>query len=329
MKWLVIGSNSFSGSSFINFLLNKNITNIYAVSRSDENIKELLAYKNSPKAKFVNFFQFDINRDSQRIADLIIDYKIEYIVNFAAQGMVSPSWKYPSDWFNTNVMGLLKLIEKIYSFKSIKKFIQISTPEVYGSCVDKKEDMSFYPTSPYAASKASADLLLYSYYKTHGFPLNITRSSNVYGPYQQLYRIIPKTILSIKKGEKLNLEGGGKAKRNFIFIDDLSEAIYKIAINSKIGEIYHISGDEIFTIYKIVEMIAKKLNVKMEDFVKVTKDRISQDGIYFLDNSKIKDRLNFRLKYTLDNGIDEVIKWIEKDFNILKELPDYYIHKGT
>ena len=327
MKWLVIGSNSFSGSSFIDFLLDKNITDIYAISRSNQNIKELLAYKNSPKSKFVNFFQLDINQDTKMIVDLINDYKIEYIVNFAAQGMVAPSWNYPNDWFNTNVIGLLKLIEKIYDLKFIKKFIQISTPEVYGSCINKKEDMSFYPTSPYAVSKASADLLLYSYCKTHGFALNITRSSNVYGPYQQLYRIIPKAILSIKKGEKLNLEGGGKAKRNFVFIDDVSEAIFKIAINSDIAEIYHISGDEIVTIYELVDMIAKKLNVQIEDIIKVTPDRVSQDSIYLLDNSKIKNRLDFKFKHSLSDGIDEVIKWIEHNFDVLKELPDYYIHK--
>lgn len=328
MKFLVLGSNSFSGGSFINYLLdNEKDVEVFAISRSKEYEASLLAYKNSPKKDKVNFFQLDINEDYEKIADIILQNKIEYIVNFSAQGMVAQSWEAPAQWFNTNTLALVKLIDKIYKFDFIKKFTQVSTPEVYGSCNNIKESMTFMPSSPYAASKASADMILYSYFKTHNFPINYTRASNVYGAYQQLYRIIPKTILMIKKGQKLQLHGGGKAIRSFIHIDNVSKATLTITKEAKSGEIYHLSDTKTISIYDLVTLICKKMGVEFSQHVEIVQERTSQDSLYLMNNEKLYNDFGLSPQVKLSDGIDDVVKWINSNYDILKDFPDYYIHK--
>lgn len=328
MKYLVLGSNSFSAGSFINYLLKEeeNAT-IYAVSRSKEYHQTQLAYKNNNNYSKVNFYQYDLNDNLEEIVALIEDEKIEYIFNFAAQGMVAQSWEKPEQWFNTNTLSLVKLLDKIYNFSFIKKFVQISTPEVYGPCNNIKESMNFHPSSPYAASKASADLILYSYFITHGFPINYTRASNVYGSYQQLYRIIPKTILMIKKNQKLQLHGGGKSIRSFIHIDDVCKATLTIAKEAKSGEIYHLSDDKTISIYDLVELICKQMNVNINDYIDIVEDRVGQDSLYLMNNEKLKNDFNLVPEKGLKDGIKEVINWIEENYENLKDFPDYYIHK--
>jgi len=327
MSFLVLGSNSFSAGSFINHLLEKEDSKIYAISRSEEYNKTQLSYKNHKKKDRVQFLQLDLNDNLEEIVSLIKNEKIKYIINFAAQGMVAQSWDNPNQWFNTNTLAIVNLIDKIYKFDFIKKFVQVSTPEVYGPCDNIKETMTFKPSSPYAASKASADLILYSYFTTHGFPINFTRASNVYGAYQQLYRIIPKTILMIKKQEKLQLHGGGKAIRSFIHIDDISTATLTIAKNAKAGEIYHLSDDKTISIYELVNMICNQMNTKIEDNIEITEDRVGQDSLYLMNNEKLFNDFQLKPQIKLKDGIQETINWIEENYDILKECPDYYIHK--
>lgn len=328
MKYLVLGSNSFSAGSFITYILNQEENStIFAISRSEEYHQTQLAYKNNKNSSQVKFYQYDLNENIDDIVKLIQEENIEYIFNFAAQGMVAQSWEKPEQWFNTNTLSLVKLLDKIYKFKFIKKFVQVSTPEVYGPCNDIKESMNFHPSSPYAASKASADLILYSYFITHGFPINYTRASNVYGAYQQLYRIIPKTILMIKKGEKLQLHGGGRAIRSFIHIDDVSTATLKIAKEAKAGEIYHLSDDKTISIYDLVELICNQMNVDINNHIEIVEDRVGQDSLYLMNNEKLKDDLDLTIQKSLKDGIREVISWIESNYNTLKDFPDYYIHK--
>ncbi|MFA9373027.1 MAG: GDP-mannose 4,6-dehydratase [Poseidonibacter sp.] len=328
MKFLVLGSNSFSGGSFINYLLdNEKDANIFAISRSKEYHPSLLAYKNNIYKEKVKFLQLDLNDDLDKIVQLIQDQQIEYIINFAAQGMVAQSWENPQQWFNTNTLSLVNLLNKIYKFDFIKKFVQASTPEVYGPCNNIKESMNFHPSSPYASSKASADLILHSYFITHGFPINYTRSSNVYGSYQQLYRIIPKTVLMIKKNQKLQLHGGGKAIRSFIHIDDVSSATLKIAKDAKPGEIYHLSDDKTISIYDLVDLICKELNSNIEDNIEIIKDRVGQDSLYLMNNEKLYKDFKIKPQIKLKDGIKEIITWIEENYSDLKEFPDYYIHK--
>ena len=328
MKYLIIGSNSFSGGSFIAYLLeNEAKSEIFAVSRSKEYEKALLAYKNHPKAQKVNFYQYDLNRDLEQIVSLIESNKIEYIVNFSAQGMVAQSWDNPQQWVETNIMALTGLVNRIYKFDFIRRFVQASTPEVYGAAVEIKESMCMAPSSPYAASKAGADMMLYSYFKTHAFPVCFTRSANVYGRYQQLYRIIPKTIMMICKSEQLELYGGGLARRSFVHIDDVSRATLQILKEGKNGEVYHIGTTKSITIRDLVDVICQEMGVEFEESVKIGAPRTSEDTVYYMNTDKLRNELSVLPNVNLLDGIRDVVAWVKRDFKVLKEYPDFYIHK--
>ena len=174
--------------------------------------------------------------------------------------MVEESWDKPIDWYTTNFLSNVKMLEKIKKFKFIKKFINFTTPEVYGNTDNwLKESFSFNPSTPYALSRAATDFHLKLIFKVDKFPVVFTRTANVYGPHQQLYRIIPKTIVSFIKNKNLQLHGGGRSFRSFIHIDDVSNALYLILKNGKVGETYHISTNKLISIKKLVDFIGLKV----------------------------------------------------------------------
>ena len=201
--FLVLGSNSFSGSNLIYELLHDNLNNkIIGISRSKENKSYFLKYKKSDNLRNFKFFQCNLKRTSQ-ILKLVDKFKPNYIINYSALGMVHESWLNPEDWFQTNLIDQTSFYKNLIGKKFIKKIIHVSTPEVYGSTSrNLKENYKFNPSTPYAISRAAMDIQLKRMYEYFGLPIIITRTANVYGPGQQLYRIIPKTILSFKKKEK-------------------------------------------------------------------------------------------------------------------------------
>lgn len=328
MKVAIIGSNSFSGSSFVSFLIKKKIK-VFGFSRSTEIEKIFAAYKNiKDYKKYFNFTKADlsISKDIDKIFNIIKKNKIKYIVNFSSQGMVAESWLSPEDWYRTNVVSFSMLINKIKTIK-IKKYINFSTPEVYGDTKKLiKEHDFFKPSTPYAVSRAAQDLNLKIYFKEYKFPVVFTRAANVYGPHQQLYRIIPKTIIKSIKRQTLELHGGGNSVRSFIHIDDVSEALLKILIHkNNIGETYHISTNEFVSIKKLVNIINKKLKKKIK--VKKVKERSGKDYGYFLSSSKLRKELNWKPKINLKRGLQETINWVIKEFESIKNRELNYIHK--
>ncbi len=325
---LVIGSNSFSGANFINYLLQKK-HKVIGVSRSIEINSIFLPYKTFLNInKNFKFYKCDLNKHTNKIIRIIENNKIQFIINFASQGMVEESWKYPIDWYNTNLISQIKLIEKIKKFKFIKKYVHVSTPEVYGNIKNLiSENELFNPSTPYAASRAACEHYLNNCYKNYNFPLSITRAANVYGPTQQLYRIIPRTIMCILTNKKLNLHGGGKSIRSFIHIKDVAEATYLIMFKSKIGESYNISTDEYITIKDLVKLICKKMNKNYNKIIKNTSERMGKDHSYYLNSKKIKKELNFKNKYNISSGIDETIEWVIQNIKSLKKQNRNYIHK--
>ncbi len=327
-KFLVIGSNSFSGSHFINHLILNDI-DVVGVSRSEPPHNIFLPYKwNKTYSKKFNFFQIDLNKDLKELECIIKKYQIDYVVNFASQGMVAESWKSPEDWYITNVLSQVKLHDKLRKLENLKKYIHISTPEVYGSTKDWiKENFNFEPNSPYAVSRAACDLHLKSFHKAYDFPVIYTRAANVYGPGQQLYRIIPRTILATMTSNKLDLHGGGTSARSFINIQDVVNATFKIAINGIIGDSYHISTNESISIKKLVLFICNLMGKNFDDVVNISDDRLGKDEFYLLDSSKIRKELKWSEKESFKDSIVETIKWIENNFDTIKELPITYEHK--
>ncbi len=328
-KIVVIGSNSFSGSSFAAYCLSLGIE-VLGMSRSNELPKVFLPYKweNTSKPGTFKFEKLDINHDTNKIAESIQKFRPDYIVNFAAQAMVAQSWEHPEHWYQTNVIGNVKLHDKLRKFDFLKRYVHVSTPEVYGNCIGQvTESTPFNPSTPYAVSRAACDLHLRTFFNQYKFPVVFTRAANVYGPAQQLYRIIPRTIFCIKIGKKLQLHGGGHSTRSFIHIRDVATATLKIAQNGIPGEAYHISTDSHISIRGLVEMICKMMAVDFSKLVEIVDERPGHDVAYLLDSSKLRKELAWLDRIGLEDGISETIDWINNNFEELKKQPFEYIHK--
>lgn len=328
-KVFVIGSNSFSGSDFIALLLEEGGFSVMGISRSQEKNALFLPYKhhNSPDFKF---YQMDLNKDTPQVVYLIKSFEPEYIINFAAQGEVAPSWEKPEQWFQTNAMAQTQLFKQLTGIKSIKikRYVHISTPEVYGTCEGfVKENAPFNPSTPYAASKAAGDLSLYTFYKQYGFPAVIIRSTNVYGAHQQLYKIIPRTVIYNKLYKTIELHGGGQAVKSYIHIRDVSKGELAIMGNGREGEVYHLSPDSGVTVRDIVGMICKKMDIEFEKAAREVDERPGQDRAYVIDSSKARREFGWKPSVSLEAGLSEVIDWIEREWETVKNLPQEYIHK--
>ena len=328
-KFFVIGSNSFSGASFVDYLLEQG-HEVIGASRSAEISPVFLPYKwkkHPATAKF-QFQQLDLNKDTDRIIDAINTQKTDYVVNFAAQSMVAESWLYPEHWYQTNVVANVRLHEKLRQLPFIKKYVHVSTPEVYGSCSGNvTETAPFNPSTPYAASRAACDLHLMTFFKNYKFPVVFTRAANVYGPGQQLYRILPRTAFYVLTGKKLQLHGGGRSVRSFIHARDVAEGTLRVAKNGVAGEAYHFSTDLYVSIREAVEKVCQKLGADFSKVVEVVGDRPGKDAAYLLDSTKARTTLAWKDAISLDQGIEETISWIKNNLEELKRQPSDYIHK--
>jgi dTDP-glucose 4,6-dehydratase len=324
---MVLASNSFSGATFIDFLLRRGVR-VIGVSRSPEAHRVFLPYRWSRVEEGFSFHQCDLNRDLERLMAVVNSEKPKYVVNFAAQSMVGESWKNPDHWFMTNVVSTVRLHERLRHCDFMQKYVHVTTPEVYGSTDGFiREDAPFRPSTPYAVSRAAADMSLHTYFEAYSFPVVFTRAANVYGPGQQLYRIIPRTIFFVLLGRKLQLHGGGVSRRAFIHMRDVSDATWRIAREAPVGETYHISTNEVVTIRELVERICRKLGVQFEDCVEIVGERLGKDNAYLLDSTKIRVTLDWRDTVSLDTGLDECIAWVRSNLEDLKKQPFDYVHK--
>jgi dTDP-glucose 4,6-dehydratase len=326
-KFLILGSNSFSGATFADYLAAKGYE-VLATSRSGEPHEALLPYKWQKRPGTVRFVRIDLNSDLDALKTLLGAERPTHVVNFAAQSMVGESWLYPDHWMMTNVVSAVRLHECLRNYDGLSRYVHVTTPEVYGSTEGwVREDAPFNPSTPYAVSRAACDMSLRSYFANYGFPVVSTRAANVYGPGQQLYRIVPRTILAAIGGQKLKLDGGGKSVRVFIHMTDVSDATLKIAQSGTLGEAYHISGYELVSIRTLVEMILKRLGKSFEDCVEIGPERPGKDTAYMLDSFKLRTELGWRDTFSLQQGIDDVIAWAERFRNDIPKLPTKYEHK--
>ncbi len=323
----VIGSNAFSGAQFIDYLLEKTKYNIVGISRSAEKKDAFLPYKKRKSAR-VQFHQLDLNKDVSKILALADKHKPAYVVNFAAQSEVAPSWKNPEHWYQTNVLALVSFLNQLKDRTYVEKYVHASTPEVYGTMSGTVTEHTHYnPSTPYAASKAAADLFISMLVKNFNFPAVFTRVANIYGSGQQLHKIIPRSVMYIKLGKKIPLHGGGQSVRAFIHARDASDCVLKIMENAKPGEIYHVSNSEFILIRDLVEKICDKMGVDFNTTTEITGDRVGKDAAYTLESTKAQKELGWKPSVSLDTGINEVIQWVEEEFAVLKDEPLEYVHK--
>jgi dTDP-glucose 4,6-dehydratase len=326
-NFLVIGSNSFSGATFVRYLL-QNDHGVIGVSRSEQPADVLLPYTWLAGNNNFSFHQIDLNEQLGQLTALIEDSRPEFVVNFAAQGMVAQSWDTPQDWYRTNVVAQVGLHDRLRKLPFLKKYVHVSTPEAYGSTDGWiKEGFYFAPSTPYAVSRAACDLHLMSFFKAYRFPVCFTRAANVYGPGQQLYRIIPRAMLHARLGKKLQLHGGGHSVRSFIHMDDVADATYRIAVNGVPGESYHISTPDTISIRGLVEKVCALTNTPFHELATVTEDRLGKDQAYLLDSGKIRNELHWSHQVTLEQGLHQTLEWVDRNLETLKKLPADYVHK--
>ncbi|MCU5042335.1 dTDP-glucose 4,6-dehydratase [Bacillus cereus] len=309
MKLLITGGAGFIGSNFIWYMLNKypqyQIVNVdlltYAGNLS--NLKEISLNQN------YKFIKGDISNEIF-IDKLFKKEKFDYVLNFAAESHVDRSIKTPHIFVQTNILGTQALLHSAYKTK-VKKFVQISTDEVYGTLSQTgafTEHTIIAPNSPYSASKASADLMVRAYHETFGLPMNITRCSNNYGPYQFTEKLIPLTITHALNNKDIPLYGDGLHIRDWLHVEDHCVAIDLVLHGGTDGHIYNIGGDNEYTNLDIVQKILKFLN-KSQSQITFIIDRLGHDRRYAMDATKLKEELGWKPHYLFDAGLTQTIKW--------------------
>ncbi len=319
---LVTGGAGFIGSNFIKHMLENHdyrIINIDALTYAGnlENLKDIEDHPN-----YV-FIKADI-RNREKIEEIFSKYEIDAVVNFAAESHVDRSIVEPEVFLTTNIVGtqvLLDMAKKQWKcnpddkyckeFKPDVKFVQVSTDEVYGALGETglfTEDMPLVPNNPYSASKASADLMVRAYSETFGLPVNITRCSNNYGPYQFPEKLIPLMINNCLNDKYLPVYGDGMQIRDWLHVDDHCSAIDAVLHKGRDGEVYNIGGNNEKANIEIVKLIIETLG-KTESLIKYVKDRPGHDRRYAIDNTKISDQLGWEPAYTFEEGMRETIDW--------------------
>lgn len=311
MKLLVTGGLGFIGSNFILHTLknypNFKITNIDA-GLLGSNKANLIEIKNNKNYKYIRG-----NITNKKLIEKLVS-KSDVVFNFAAESHVDRSIYDPKPFMKSNILGVYTILEGIRKFK--KKLIQISTDEVFGSLKSGSahEKYPFNPSSPYAASKASAELLAKSYVTTYSCDVIITRCTNNYGPRQFPEKLIPKTILLAKKNKKIPIYGNGKNIRDWIFVFDHCDAILRVFLKGKSGESYNISASNEMDNITVVNRILKIMG-KPSDLIHFTADRPGHDFRYSLDSSKIYKEIRWKPTYDFKSGLEHTIEWYLKNKN--------------
>jgi dTDP-glucose 4,6-dehydratase len=328
-KILVIGSNSFSGQDFVDLALDDPEHRVIGVSRSAHKHDFMLAYKARPDLSRFAFHQIDLNRDVAKLIALIDAERPDYIVNFAAQSEVAPSWQHPEHWFQTNTVALSLMVKELVKRKFIKSYLHVSSPEAYGSCVGTvAETTPDNPSTPYAASKAAADMLLSVFQKQYGFPLVTVRATNVYGARQQLFKIIPRTAIYVRTGRKIQLHGGGVAVKSYIHIRDVSRGELAMLKKGEMGERYHLSPDAGTAVRDLVRTICERMGKRFEDCVEIAPERPGQDAAYVIDSTKARQAFGWKPRIGLTEGLGDVTQWVDTHWDAIQREPLDYIHKA-
>ncbi len=335
-KIIVTGGQGFIGSNLVEFLLNKN----YFVINIDKSSYSANPYnvRNFKKNKNYIFFKVDIN-NKNKIFKILKKFKPVGIFNLAAETHVDRSIDNPQAFLKTNIFGVFNLLESIKLFK--KKFkkkiklVHVSTDEVYGDIkksTQVNEDYNYNPSSPYSASKAAADQLIKSYFRTYGSQVVIANACNNYGPNQLPEKFIPKVIFNILNNKPIPLYGKGRNVREWIYVKDNCEALLKIFLRGKIGKNYNIgTGIRV----KNIELIRNILNIAKKNKIvlgrrnkiKFVKDRPGHDKRYAINSTRIKRELNWRYKTSLSQGLNKTFNWYMNNKKFFKLISKKNINK--
>ncbi|MBI2644973.1 dTDP-glucose 4,6-dehydratase [Candidatus Uhrbacteria bacterium] len=317
MKILITGGCGFMGSNFIRYVLEQypdySVINLDALTYAG-NPENLKSVENDPRYTFVKG-----NITDEKFVQSVMEQGIDVIINYAAETHVDRSISDPKAFILTDVLGTYTLLEAARTFQT-PRYIQISTDEVYGSIEEGvfTEESPFLPNSPYAASKASGDMLCRAYVQTYGLPIIVTHSCNFYGPYQYPEKVIPLFITNLIEGKKVPLYGDGKNVREWIYTEDHCNAICMLLEKGVLGEVYTIG-----TGYEIpnVDLTMKLLEYAGcdTDMIEYVKDRPGHDRRYALDSSKLR-ALGWAPKYSFEEGLERTVQWYKDNSEWWKKI---------
>ena len=308
MRLLITGGAGFIGSNFIHYVQRKHpeyeMINVDLLTYAG-NLDNLVGLDAATRYRFV---QADIS-DRAAMEPLFLE-GIDVVVNFAAESHVDRSIVQPDIFVRSNVLGTQTLLELSKKYKA-RKYVQVSTDEVYGTLGPQglfTEETPLAPNSPYSASKAGADLLVRAYFETYGLPVNITRCSNNYGPYQFPEKLIPLMIRNALSDRPLPVYGDGLNVRDWLYVEDHCSAIDLVVHEGRSGQVYNIGGRNERTNLQVVRTILRELN-KPESLITYVEDRLGHDRRYAIDASKIRNELGWNPKHDYESGIRETIRW--------------------
>ena len=268
-----------------------------------------------------------ITFEQDSLFELIDREKPDYIINYAALAYAT-SWEKSYRYYATNTLAVVQMCEELSKRSFLKKFIQIGTSEMYGSVnYPVNEDHPPSPSSPYAVSKLAADFHLLTLHYAKMLPINIIRPSNAYGPGQQIWRVIPRAVYRGLSGQKFPLQGGGNVCKSYLHASDLAKAIDLVIKHAPLGEIYNVGPDQPVSIRDIIAMVAKQLDISLDDLCTIVPGRENEDNQYWLDSTKIKQKLNWKPDISLEQGIASMVEWGKRYFNLLHaESQEFVLH---
>jgi len=321
----VLGGNSFAGGDFIDLLLGTGAHDVLAISRSPE--KTSCAYRARPRDRFA-YRQLDLNRDPAEIGAALDAFGPDWVVNFAAQGELAASWAHPEDYFRTNCAALAALVDRLNRHPYVRRFLQVSTSSVYAAGGPPHTEASPpAPATPYGVSKAAFDQLLLAYHGASGFPAQIVRPPNLYGPYQQPYRIVPKSAIALKLGGWIDLHGGGRALKQYLHVRDASHAMLAVLERGGTGQTYNVAPPELASVREIVGLVCERLGKDFETCTREVEDRREQQAGLVIDATKIARELGWAARVPLRSGVEGVVDWVEREWEDLSGRPLVYAHQ--
>ncbi len=325
--FVVIGSNCFTGSHIVDALLDDPRNIVIGISRSPEYKDIFLPYKRRKTSNF-QFHQIDMVKNFDQLQGLLEQTKPPIVINVAALSEVGLSNEQPVEYFDTNTTSVVRLCNYLHRCSYLEQYIHISSAEILGSCSKQvREDALFNPSTPYAVSKAAADMYLNVLMRNFGFPAKIIRSTNVYGRHQQLFKIIPRAIIYLKLGRIIELHGGGRSVKSFIHIRDVVNGLLSAMKRGKCGT-YHFTVENDQAIADIVRFLCEMMGYDFNTSTRVIGERLGQDAVYRLDCSKASEELEWRPDVEFEQGVKETISWIDDNWDAVINEPLVYIHKN-
>ncbi len=323
--YAIIGGNGVFGIHTALYLLaNAEPRKVICIGRNPEKPEPFTLNLGKDDDRY-SYHQIHMVFEHDRMMELLDAEKPDIIINYAAIAEPALSFKHSARYYDSNVTAVARLCEDLMARDYLERFIQIGTSEIYGS-TDRasREDDPLKPTTPYAVSKAAADMHLDSLFNVLKFPMNIVRPSNAYAPGQLLYRIIPKTVVFGLTGRKLPLQGGGKARKSYLHARDLAHALHLVIEKAPLGTTYNVGPPEPTSIRDLVIKTAQAMDKTLEDVAEEAPDRLGQDSQYWLDSSAITRDTGWKMEIGLEEGIAGMVEWGRTYLDFLKDYTADY-----